>query len=334
MVIELLESLENSRTFSSIDLIISKFDKDKIELDFSNLVKLINISANNPIIITDLSTRYSINSSTSNRRKFFYNKIDDLLSEREKLDKKTINNLNKLYNVAYVGLLKCNQQKDEIYLYHANSLKTSLAFISSKKLFSREYGERKKFSQTPQSSDKLDQKYKIYNDIFFDNSDIAARLLSVYGPITFVFKANYLLNSESEVKISKENPQHWENKKLYKQSDQYFTSLNELISRFENFSSFKFSNDFAHHTIFKNCSFIELTELNLEKILIENHKNVSAMNTFSSKNTSEQIKKRIKDTLENVGLSNIIVEVRKVKNKKKNQTVKYATNVEDLWSEN
>lgn len=58
------------------------------------------------------------------------------------------------------------------------------------------------------------------------------------------------------------------------------------------------------------------------------------MNTFSSKNTSEQIKKRIKDTLENVGLSNIIVEVRKVKNKKKNQTVKYATNVEDLWSEN
>lgn len=41
------------------------------------------------------------------------------------------------------------------------------------------------------------------------------------------------------------------------------------------------------------------------------------MNTFSSKNTSEQIKKRIKDTLENVGLSNIIVEVRKVKNKKK-----------------
>ena len=255
MVIELLESLENSRAFSSIDLIISKFDKDKIELDFSNLVKLINISANNPIIITVLSTRYSINSSTSNRRKFFYNKIDDLLSEREKLDKKTINNLNKLYNAAYIGLLKCNQQKDEIYLYHANSLKTSLAFISSKKLFSREYGERKKFSQTPQSSDKLDQKYKIYNDIFFDNSDIAARLLSVYGPITFVFKANYLLNSSSEVKISKENPQHWQKKGLYKLSDQYFTSLNELISRFENSNSFNFSNDFAHHTIFKNCPF-------------------------------------------------------------------------------
>lgn len=55
-------------------------------------------------------------------------------------------------------------------------------------------------------------------------------------------------------------------------------SLNELIFRFENSSSFNFSNDFAHHTIFKNCPFIELSELNLEKILIENHKNVSTMN--------------------------------------------------------
>lgn len=71
MVIKLLESLENTKTVSSIDLIISKFDKDKIELDFSNLIKLINISANNPIIIEILSTRCGKNSSTSKRRKFF-----------------------------------------------------------------------------------------------------------------------------------------------------------------------------------------------------------------------------------------------------------------------
>lgn len=334
MVIELLESLENSRAFSSIDLIISKFDKDKIELDFSNLVRLINISANNSIIIKILSTGCSINSSTSKRRKFFYNKIDKLLSEKEKLDENTINNLNKLYNVAYLGLLKCNQQENEIYLYHANSLTTSLAFISSKKLFSREYGELQKLPQTPQNSDKLDKRYKIYNDIFFDNSDIAARLLSVYGPITFVFKANYLLNSSFEIKISKENPQHWEKKGLYKLSDQYFTSLNELISRFEDSSSFNFSNNFAHHTIFKNCPVIELSELNLEKILIENHKNVSTMNISQLKNTSEQIKKKIEDALENVGLSNIIVEVRKVKSEKKTQPITYATNVKELWSEN
>lgn len=52
------------------------------------------------------------------------------------------------------------------HLYHANTVRTACSYLVHKGLFSRQKMEARGYSQTAQSSDRIDVKYGIYNDIF------------------------------------------------------------------------------------------------------------------------------------------------------------------------
>ena len=53
------------------------------------------------------------------------------------------------------------------YFYHANTVRTSCTFIEQNGLMSRGYVEYKGLTQTPQTSDEVDKKFDVWNDIFW-----------------------------------------------------------------------------------------------------------------------------------------------------------------------
>lgn len=58
------------------------------------------------------------------------------------------------------------------YLYHANTVLTSLTFIQQKALLSRNFIEREQLIQTEQKSDQEDKKYNVWDDVFLDGLDL------------------------------------------------------------------------------------------------------------------------------------------------------------------
>lgn len=107
---------------------------------------------------------------------------------------------------------KTLKSKGITHLYHANTVITSCHFLKRGALLSREKIEKLKLAQTEQSSDKIDKKYGIYNDIFIDSCDIHKRANQInhYGPVLFKINLD-IINNESigEMYITKENPSNW-----------------------------------------------------------------------------------------------------------------------------
>lgn len=255
--------------------------------------------------------------------------------DKESLDEYIINNLNKVFNAIYLCYLRADNKKEDIYLYHANSVITSLGFITSKKLFSRKYGEDTGFPQTYQKSDEGDKQKDIFNDIFFDNSDIGSKVICYYGPITFVFKAQEILHSEREIKITRYNPIEDSQEPLY------FSSLSEIENQMIRYvegedGGYLFHTKFKHHTTVRDCDFIEITKDNLERIMVERVDNVAEVKSAECY-SSEKIKKMLECALEKANLKGIEVIIRG-KNDKKNHDSRskdknpYSTGMEELWS--
>ena len=214
-----LEDLRNSKSFMESLDVIYNFNKRDKELDESEIIEMINIIIENEQVFGVLRPWTDKNFEKNIMVRDFISKCVDILSkDKEYLDEHTINNLNKVFNAIYLLLLKNDIEKEiekrkekgkgkvKVYLYHANSVITSLGFITSKKLFSRKYGEDTGLLQTYQKSDEADKQKDIFNDIFFDNSDIGKENICYYGPITFVFRAQEILHSEREIKITRYNP--------------------------------------------------------------------------------------------------------------------------------
>lgn len=63
------------------------------------------------------------------------------------------------------------------YLYHSNTVETSITFLRHGGLLSRGAVEKNGLNQTPQRSDEIDKQLGIYNDIFL------IRLTYMNGPI-------------------------------------------------------------------------------------------------------------------------------------------------------
>lgn len=274
-------------------------------------------------------------------REFISKYVDILMEERESLDEYTLKNLNKVFNAIYLSLLKDDiekakvKEKGKVYLYHANSVITSLGFITSKKLFSRKYGENTGFPQTYQKSDEGDKQKDIFNDIFFDNSDIGSKVICYYGPITFVFRAQEILHSEREIKITRYNP--IENLK----EPLYFSSLSEIENQMIKYvegedGGYLFHTKFKHHTTVRDCDFIEITKDNLERIMVERVDNVDEVKTAECY-SSEKIKEMLEYALEKANLKGIKVIIRDKKTKKNHDSRSkdgnpYSTGMEELWS--
>ncbi len=124
-------------------------------------------------------------------------------------------------------------QKGVQKIYHANTVATSVTFLSNGGLLSRGAVEERGLFQTSQDSDDLDKEYGIWNDIFFDSVDIHARAKSVnqYGPVTFVYSVNLLDDlQEKAVKITKDNPIRWCEIPV---EDRYFKDSTEMYFQYK-----------------------------------------------------------------------------------------------------
>lgn len=126
-------------------------------------------------------------------------------------------------------------EKDITHFYHANSLASASSYIYSNGLLSRGCVEDRGLFQTAQSSDEIDKKYDVWNDIFLDTVDLHGHFprQNLYGPVLFKFSINILLKDEIDIWITKNNPIYW-NKNTTKE-DKYFQGIKDLIQCWDNF---------------------------------------------------------------------------------------------------
>ena len=323
-----LEDLRNSKKFKkTLDVIINFKESDK-ELNISEIIEMINIIVENGQVFGVLRPWEDGEYPNNKKVREFISEYVDILSEdKESLDEYTINNLNKVFNAIYLCYLRADNKKEDIYLYHANSVITSLGFILNKKLFSRKYGEDNFIPQTRQRSDSKDKKQGIYNDIFFDNSDIGEDKICAYGPITFVFSAKEIFDSSKEVKVTNENPYNVKN-----YENMYFSGLLE-IKKEMNEGDYRFYKQIQYHTTIKDCDYIELKKENLKYIIIENYKNheeVVQLNKECRVHSSIKLDEIFKKALRNANLNEVEVKIREHNVNKHIPTM--ATELEELWS--
>ncbi|MBP5431395.1 hypothetical protein [Ruminococcus sp.] len=115
-------------------------------------------------------------------------------------------------------------------LFHANTVTTSLSFISEGGLLSRGEVEKRGLKQTPQPSDADDKLYNIWNDIFFDSCDVHKRVCNAnkYGPVCFVFSVDLLDDTSlPPIRITKNNPFNWENNITDNIENNYIDDISE-----------------------------------------------------------------------------------------------------------
>lgn len=149
------------------------------------------------------------------------------------------------------------------YLYHVNTIATSLSYIRSGGLLSRQTADDMGLPQTPQSTDETDKEFGVYNDIFFDSVDIHQRAgkANHYGPLMFVYSIDVLDTLEEyDICITKSNPMFWNKNMSYE--DKYFTNSENLFFEFAR-------GNFSQHITIRNIS----TPLSFEyliEIVIEN----------------------------------------------------------------
>lgn len=122
------------------------------------------------------------------------------------------------------------------YLYHANTMVTSLTFLKQNGLMSRGCVEDKDLDQTPQSSDRIDRDYGIWYDIFLDFYDLHSggfgyyKRQNVYGPILFKINIDFIKQQNFNVWITKDNPTNW---RTLEENQRYFSSVEELNANWD-----------------------------------------------------------------------------------------------------
>lgn len=125
--------------------------------------------------------------------------------------------------------------KNYKYFFHANTVQTSCTLICEKGLLSRGEITRRHLPMTFQSSDEIDKKFDVWNDIFFDIIDLHTYFprQNLYGPVCFKLSNKFLLDKNlPNICITKNNPIYW--KEGMAEEEKYYSSASEYISEFEN----------------------------------------------------------------------------------------------------
>jgi hypothetical protein len=120
------------------------------------------------------------------------------------------------------------------YFFQANTVRTSCTFIEQKGLMSREFVEYKGLTQTPQSSDEIDKKFDVWNDIFLDLFDLHGYFprQNLYGLVCFIVDNRFLIDNEfNNIVITKTNPIYWD--KSMNDDDKYYSTVKEYADEFE-----------------------------------------------------------------------------------------------------
>ena len=150
------------------------------------------------------------------------------------------------------------------HLYHANTVQTSCTFIDAGGLLSRGAVEAYNLIQTFQSSDNIDKKYNVWNDIFLDSYDLhnLFKRRNYYGPVSFKFNID-ILNDERLPKlwITKDNPIYW--RANQKNHERYFKNILELK---QNYSEEVWKKMITLRDTFEPLSFNPY----LEQIILDN----------------------------------------------------------------
>ena len=121
------------------------------------------------------------------------------------------------------------KEKEIEYLYHANTLSTSVTFIENKALLSRHYVESKGLFQTEQKSDSEDIKYDVWNHVFLDGADLHKKYkrANKYGPILFRLKLEILTSpSIKNVFVTKSNPWYWKDNTSI--NDKFYSNFEDV----------------------------------------------------------------------------------------------------------
>ncbi|MGG2197370.1 hypothetical protein [Paenibacillus validus] len=122
------------------------------------------------------------------------------------------------------------------HLYHANTVKTSCTFLRTGGLLSRGAVEHFGLVQTPQSSDEIDKRYNVWNDIFLDSVDLHGGRFprqNLYGPVLFKIKLNVLRHPTlPELWVTKDNPTRWYDGQV--DSERYMNGIEEFKTLYAN----------------------------------------------------------------------------------------------------
>lgn len=121
------------------------------------------------------------------------------------------------------------KEKDVEFLFHANTVLTSLTFIRERSLLSRGFVDRIGLTQTEQKSDTADKAFNVWDDVFLDGFDLHKIYgkANKYGPILFIIKLDFLLSpSITNVLITKTNPWYWKPHDTLE--DRYYSDIEEV----------------------------------------------------------------------------------------------------------
>ena len=104
------------------------------------------------------------------------------------------------------GILR---RKGVTALLHANTVGTSCTFLAQGALLSRAAVQARRLFQTSQSSDPLDKRFRIWNDVLVDAVDIHNRksARNFYGPV--LFELNFGILGRAPVRsviVTKKHP--------------------------------------------------------------------------------------------------------------------------------
>ena len=124
------------------------------------------------------------------------------------------------------------REKGVEYLYHANSVLTSISYLENGGLMSREYVEECDYPQTPQVTDDTDKEFEIYNDIFLDSVDVHAlsKNVNFYGPVLLVYSIDVLDEvSDYDICVTRTNAIYWSEKILLPAKDIIIISMNSGV---------------------------------------------------------------------------------------------------------
>ena len=139
-----------------------------------------------------------------------------------------------MLEVSPIELYRFLDSKKYNYFYHANTIRTSCSLIESNGLLSRGEMESRSLPMSPQSSDEIDKKFDVWNDIFFDLLDLHGYFprQNYYGPVCFKMSKEFLLDKDLQnICITKNNPIYWKDKMSLE--EKYYSSVDEYISEFE-----------------------------------------------------------------------------------------------------
>jgi len=133
-----------------------------------------------------------------------------------------------LSSKALYSILK---EKNVQFLYHANTVATSLTFIKSGCLLSRHQVEIDGLTQSYQKSDEHDKKHDVWDHIYVDGTDhhkIYGQS-NFYGPVLFRLDLKLLVSpSFQEIYVMKSNPMFWNDKMSL--DDKFYQNIDEIAA--------------------------------------------------------------------------------------------------------